>query len=63
MSVEAFVKLVEELVDIKVQQQLVKFVNLKPGLARLLEEKRQSDNRRIEMIRRELVDVLSGQND
>ncbi len=60
MSAETFVKLIEEMVDIKVHQRVEPHLHTKPELARLLEEKRHSDRRRLEMIKQELVRLLSG---
>jgi len=60
MSAEIFVKLIEEIVDIKVQQHAEVHLHGKPELARLLEEKRSSDRRRLEMIKHELVRLLTG---
>ena len=59
MNAEMIVKLIEEIVDIKVQQQAERQVHVKPELARLLEEKRQGDRRRLEMIKQELTRHLT----
>lgn len=59
MNAEMIVKLVEEMVDIKVQQQAGMHLHVKPELARLLEEKRNGDRRRLELVRQELVRLLN----
>ena len=58
MSAEAIVKLIEELVDLKVQQQAGMRLQVKPELARLLEEKRHTDRRRLESVKQELARLL-----
>lgn len=60
MSAETFVKLIEEMVDIKVQQQGELHLYGKPELARMLEEKRYSNRLRLEAIRQELIRSISG---
>ena len=59
MSVEIFVKLIEEMVDIKVHQKTEAHLHTKPELMRMLEEKRYTDRRRLEAIRHELTQLLS----
>src|SRR5260221_13802014 len=58
MNAEMIVKLIEEMVDIKVQQQAETHIHVKPELARLLEEKPHGDRRRLEMIKQELTRQL-----
>jgi hypothetical protein len=60
MNGETLVKLLEEMIDLKVQQHTQ--LNLKPNpeVARLLEEKRVTDRRLLEQIRVELVRMLGG---
>jgi hypothetical protein len=60
MSADKFVKLIEEMVDIKVHQRVEPHLHAKPELARVLEEKRHADRSRLETIRQELVCLLSG---
>ena len=55
MRAEAFVNLIEEMLDIKVQQQAEVHLHVKPELARLVQEKRNGDRRRLEMIKQELA--------
>jgi hypothetical protein len=60
MSAENFVKLIDEMVDIKVHQRVESHLHSKPELARMLAEKRQADRRRLDMIKQELVRLLGG---
>jgi len=55
MNAETTVKLIEEMMDIKVQEQAEAHLRAKPELARLLEEKRYADRRRLELIKQELT--------
>ena len=59
MNGESLVKLIEEMMDLKVQQYSE--VNLKhnPEVARLLFEKRETDRRRLEQIRAELARLMN----
>jgi flagellar biosynthesis/type III secretory pathway protein FliH len=59
MNAEMIVKLIEEMLDIKVQQQAEMQLHVRPELARLLEEKRHGDRRRLEMIKQELTRLLT----
>ena len=58
MNAETIVKLIEEMVDIKVQQQAETQLRPKPEFAKLLEEKRFADRRRLELIKQELTRLL-----
>jgi hypothetical protein len=60
MNAEALVKLIEEMVDLKIQQQAQANLKASPETARFLEEKRVTDRRRLEQIKAELVRLLSG---
>jgi hypothetical protein len=60
MSAEMFVKLIEEMVDIKVHQRVESHLYAKPELARMLEEKRYADRRRLDLIKAELTRLLNG---
>ena len=60
MNAEALVKLLEEMVDLKVQQYAQLNMKPNPEVARLLEEKRVTDRRRLEQIKAELVRLLGG---
>src|SRR6185436_17320741 len=58
MNAEIIVKLIEEMVDIKVVQQAEAQLRPKPELVKLLEEKRYADRRRLELIKQELTRLL-----
>lgn len=60
MNGELFVKLVEEMIDLKIPRQPQG--NVKPGtdVARLWQEKHAADKRRLAQIRTELVSMLNG---
>jgi len=60
MKAETFVKLLEELIDVKMQQQAKANLKPSPEVARLLQEKRITDRRRLDQIRTELVAMLGG---
>jgi len=60
MNAETLVKLIEEMMDLKIQQQAQANLKASPEIARILEEKRVTDRRRLEQIRAELVRLLSG---
>lgn len=59
MSAEDFVNLMEEMIDLKVQQHLEMRVKGSPEVIRLLQEKRETDRRRLDQIKVSLVQVLS----
>lgn len=54
-----FIALLEELVDLKVQQQTEAHLKTTPELARVLAQKRETDRRRLDQIRAELIRVLT----
>ena len=58
MNTETVVRLVEELVDLKVQNFAESIMKPSPEVARLLHEKRATDRRRLEQIKAELVRLL-----
>jgi hypothetical protein len=60
MNAESFLKLIEEMIDLKLQQQAQLNVKPSPEIARFFEEKRLTDRRRLEQIRAELLRTLSG---
>jgi len=60
MNAETFVKLIEEMIDLKLQQHAQANLKASPEVARILEEKRITDRRRLEQIRAELVRSLDG---
>jgi hypothetical protein len=59
MNAETIVKLIEEMVDLKVQQEAATHLRHNPEVARLLAQKRETDRRRLEQIRADLVRLLS----
>ncbi len=60
MNGEMFVALIEEMVDLKLQQQAEANLKPSPDVVRLLQEKRATDQRRLVQIRTELVRMLNG---
>jgi hypothetical protein len=50
--------LIEEMMDLKVQQYAESQMKLTPDLTSILREKRETDKRRLEQIRTELVRFL-----
>ncbi len=59
MNAEAFAKLIEEMIDLKIQQQAQANLKASPEITRILEEKRVTDRRRLEQIKAELVRSLN----
>ncbi len=59
MTAENFVSLIEELVDLKVQQHAETHLKSSPEVVRLLADKRETDRRRMEQIKAELIRILS----
>jgi hypothetical protein len=60
MNAETIVKLIEELVDLKVQHEAASHLKLNPEVSKLLAQKRETDRRRLEHVRAELVRLLNG---
>ncbi len=60
MNGEMFVKLIEEMIDLKIHQQSEASVKTNTELARLWQEKRATDRRRLVQVRTELVQMLNG---
>ena len=58
MNTETVVKLMEEMVDLKVQNFAESMMKPTPEVTRLLHEKRATDRRRLEQIKAELVRLL-----
>jgi hypothetical protein len=58
MTAEGFIRLIEEMMDLKVQQVVETHIKTTPELAGLLQSKRETDRRRLEQIRAELVRML-----
>ena len=59
MSAETFVNLIEEMVDLKVQQLAESQLKASPEVARILQEKRETDRRRLVQLKAELVRMLN----
>jgi hypothetical protein len=60
MTAEAWVRLIEEMIDLKLQQFVDSTSKRSPDLARFLVDKRETDRRRLDQIRTELVRTLQG---
>jgi predicted transposase YbfD/YdcC len=58
MNAKTCADLIEEMIELKVQQHTESHLKANPELARILEQKRETDRRRLEQIRLELVRVL-----
>jgi hypothetical protein len=58
MNADTIVKLMEEMMEIKIQQHAEAQLHPKPELARVLAEKKVADRRRLELIRAELTRQL-----
>jgi hypothetical protein len=60
MNAENFMKLMEEMVDLKLQQYAESNMKVSAEVSRVLQQKRETDRRRLEQIRAELVRLLKG---
>jgi len=60
MNAETLLKLIEEMMDLKVQQYAETQMRTSPEIARILHEKRDTDRRRLDQIRTEAVRLLKG---
>ena len=58
MTAEKFVNLIEELTDLKIQQFAESTMKPTTEIARILHEKRETDRRRLDQIKTELVRSL-----
>ena len=58
MTAEKFVNLIEEMTDLKIQQFAETTMKTTPEISRILQEKRQTDRRRLDQIKVELVRSL-----
>jgi hypothetical protein len=58
MNADASVKLIEEMMDLKLQQYAESQMRPTPEVARILHEKRETDRRRLDQIRCELARIL-----
>ena len=59
MTAEKLIELIEELVELKVQKYVEMNLKLPPELTRLLQAKRETDRRRLDQIRAELIRALT----
>jgi hypothetical protein len=55
-----FIALLEEMVDLKVQQHTLSHLKTTPEIGMVLAQKRETDRRRLDQIRAELIRVLTG---
>jgi hypothetical protein len=60
MNADNLVKLIEEMVNLKLQQQAQMNLKASMEMTQILEQKRVTDRRRLEQIRAELVRSLNG---
>lgn len=58
MSPEAWVHLIEEMMDLKIQHYAESSMKVSAEVAKVLQDKRETDRRRLEQIRAELVRTL-----
>ena len=58
MTAQILVQLLEEMMDLKVQKYAETHLKLTPEVAALLKDKRETDRRRLDQIRLELVRFL-----
>lgn len=54
MTAETLIRLIEEMMDLKVQQYAQASYKLEPEVAQILNEKKETDRRRLDQIRQEL---------
>ena len=59
MNADAFVKLIEEMVDLKIHLQMEANLKTSPEVAKVLHLKLESDRRRLEMLKAELARQLA----
>jgi hypothetical protein len=60
MNPESFVRMLEEMMDLKIQEQAESNMEVPAELSSVLAAKRETDRRRLEQIRQELVRGLHG---
>jgi hypothetical protein len=58
MTADKFVSLIEEMTDLKIQQFAESTMKNTPEIARILHEKRETDRRRLDQIKSELIRSL-----
>ena len=59
MTPEMFVKLIEDMIDLKIQQQLEAHIKTSQQVSGLLHKKREEDRQRLRQIKEELVKMLT----
>jgi hypothetical protein len=59
MTAQTLVGMFEEMMDLKIQQYAESMMKPSPEVARILQEKRETDRKRLEQIRTELVRFLA----
>jgi len=58
MTAETLIGLIEEMMDLKIQQYAESTMKPTPEISRILQEKRQTDYRRLQQIKAELIRSL-----
>jgi len=58
MTAESLIGLIEEMVDLKIQQYAESTMKPTPEIGRILQEKKQTDYRRLQQIKAELIRFL-----
>ena len=58
MTGEILIGLLEEMMDLKLQRYADQHLKVSPEVSRLLSDKRETDRRRLDQIRRELIRFL-----
>jgi hypothetical protein len=59
MTAETLIGLLEEMMDLKIQQYAESTMKPTPEIARILQDKKETDRRRLEQIRSELIRSLA----
>ena len=60
MNAELLARLIEEMIDLKIQQYAEANLKPNPEVAKVLQAKRETDRRRLEQIRADAVRILNG---
>jgi hypothetical protein len=60
MTAQMLVGLLEEMVDLKVRHHSETGLKLPPELKRVIQDQRESDRRRLEAVRTQLIKILEG---
>jgi hypothetical protein len=59
MTPESWIHLIEEMMDLKIQQYAESTMKVSGELSKILQDKRETDRRRLDQIRTELARVLN----